>query len=307
MKPAAQEGFIALTTNLEGYTPFMYLDIKGYVTTGIGNLIENLSTHTPGGAYSPFKMKWRRKSDNEYATHEEIQAEWDQIKARQEHKLKGGFFYKQFATLYLDDEAIAEIVDNVAKQFEGTLRSRFANWDSFPADAQVATMLVAWAYGPGFGSGQGLGVLVHALNNSAFATAASVFPKSALTVDRNAAVKLLYQNADVVVVNRLDTDLLYYPKDLVRGDDPTGGGGPIPKRGSPGKGDSGPNDAVQRNLAAQLALVKKEESKEEMSTATKVVIGVFIALGIGYIAYRSNPKIREELDTLIDKAKKAVE
>jgi len=60
MKPAAKEGFLALTTNLEGYTSFMYLDVKGLVTTGIGNLID--SGGKPGGAFSPFRMKWRRNS-----------------------------------------------------------------------------------------------------------------------------------------------------------------------------------------------------------------------------------------------------
>jgi len=231
MWPAAQQGFLTLTTNLEGYTPFMYLDIKGYVTTGIGNLIENTANGTPGGAYSPFNMKWRRNSDNQLASHDEIAAEWEQIKARQDDKLKGGFYFKQFTTLHLDDAAIQDIVANVAAQFENTLKGRFADWANWPADAQCATMLVAWAYGPGFSdTSKGFrGQIVTALKNDAFATAASCFPSSQLATNRNNACQLLYQNADVVEVNSLDPSLLYYPKNLAKGDDPSGGGGPIPK------------------------------------------------------------------------------
>ncbi len=38
MKESAKKVFEVESVRLEGYVPFMYLDVKGLVTTGIGNL-----------------------------------------------------------------------------------------------------------------------------------------------------------------------------------------------------------------------------------------------------------------------------
>jgi hypothetical protein len=241
MWPAAKTGFLALTPLLEGYTNFMYLDTKGLVTTGIGNLID--VGGAPGGAVSPFEMQWRRRSDNGLASREEIQAEWDMVKSHQEMAPLGGFAGNRKLAeigsptqLYLDDAAMQHVIDVAVPKFEGPQRARFANWDAWPSDAQVGTMLIAWAYGPGF-SNQSTGFksqgIVDALKANAFATAASFLPSTQLSGDRNAAIMTLFGNADVAQVNQLAPELLYYPKNLVRGDDPTGGGGPITKGRKP--------------------------------------------------------------------------
>src|SRR5205823_5131019 len=74
----------------EGLTDFMYLDEKGLVTTGVGNLID------PKEKVNDFA--WLRRSDNATPTPEEIDAEWDQIQKRQADKKKGGMYFKQFTT-----------------------------------------------------------------------------------------------------------------------------------------------------------------------------------------------------------------
>ena len=55
----------------EGVCNFMYLDTKGFITTGIGNLIE----HKPAA----YALEWLRDSDDKVASQAEVDAEWEQI------------------------------------------------------------------------------------------------------------------------------------------------------------------------------------------------------------------------------------
>ena len=69
----AWEGF---STPLEGRAHSMYLDVKGLVTTGVGNLID-----TPSEAA---KLPWIHESSGAPASRDEIVAAWSALKARQD-------------------------------------------------------------------------------------------------------------------------------------------------------------------------------------------------------------------------------
>lgn len=66
MYQSVRDYFNTFQTKFEGYLPFMYLDVKNLVTTGMGNLID------PIGAAS--SLPWVHKSDGSPASPEEIAA-----------------------------------------------------------------------------------------------------------------------------------------------------------------------------------------------------------------------------------------
>jgi hypothetical protein len=43
MWPSVQAAFVPISSKLEGYLPWMYLDILGWVTTGMGNKVDPVS------------------------------------------------------------------------------------------------------------------------------------------------------------------------------------------------------------------------------------------------------------------------
>ncbi len=128
----------------EGICSFMYLDKrqpKGLVTTGIGNLIDPKSlVHS---------YRWIRRSDKRPASRNEVEQEWDRIKALQKHKLRGGGYFEQFTRLKLAPGEIDRIFTQKANQFDKNLKRIFPKWDTFPAEAQFAMLIHAWANGTG--------------------------------------------------------------------------------------------------------------------------------------------------------------
>lgn len=141
----------------------MYLDIYGYITGGIGNLLDPIGT--------ALGLAWLRYSDHQLATHQEIVDEWGRMHARaafvlvddpdhpgQQKKhwtcpppnpLSGGGAFKHVAQLYLDEDGIAQLVAMRLTLNEAHLRERFPLFDSWPAAAQLALHFFAWAAGPG--------------------------------------------------------------------------------------------------------------------------------------------------------------
>jgi GH24 family phage-related lysozyme (muramidase) len=125
----------------EGVCSFMYLDVKGLVTTGIGNLID-----TPDEALS---LPWKNP-DGTPATRMQIAAEWSYVKSRQDMKLHGGMAYAKVTRLRLHAAGIDLAVSRTLDRMDRQLAARFPEYESWPADAQLATLSLAWACGAAF-------------------------------------------------------------------------------------------------------------------------------------------------------------
>ncbi len=142
MRPEVKVRFVPeVGAPFEGVVHFMYLDVKGLVTTGIGNLID-----TPDEALS---LPWRN-ADGSLATRMQIAAEWSYVKSRQDLKLHGGMAYGAVTRLRLDDAGIAAVVGRTLDRMDSQLSHRFADYETWPADAQLATLSLAWACGAAF-------------------------------------------------------------------------------------------------------------------------------------------------------------
>jgi hypothetical protein len=142
MKDSVKNIFPEFSKNFEGYVNWMYLDIKGLVTCGIGNLIDPVSL----AISLPFTKK-----DGSRASQDEIKAEWKQIKGRSELAKQGHKSAMKYCTLRISDEAISNLVRTKLEQNEDYLiKHHFPEFNDWPADAQLAILSMAWALGSNF-------------------------------------------------------------------------------------------------------------------------------------------------------------
>lgn len=137
--PDVRAGFFEFTRQFEGDVPYMYLDVLGFVTTGVGNLVDPM--------FATLSLPWRRVS-GELADANEVRAEWYRVKSMPKALV---FTHYHSATgLHLDDAAIAALVGSKVEAFATELTRHFAAFAAFPAEAQTAILSMAWAMGAGF-------------------------------------------------------------------------------------------------------------------------------------------------------------
>jgi GH24 family phage-related lysozyme (muramidase) len=142
MKKTVLDIFPSFTEKFEGYVAYMYLDVKGLVTCGCGNLIDPVSQ----AVNLPFTKK-----DGTKASKVEIIAEWTSIKLHTELAKEGHKSAQKYCNLRLSDEAISNLVRSKLEQNEDYLiKHYFADFNFWPADAQLAVLSMAWALGAGF-------------------------------------------------------------------------------------------------------------------------------------------------------------
>lgn len=204
MHPAVANAFIGFSEEFEGHVQFMYLDIIGLVTCGIGNLIDPVS--------EALKLPWKRP-DGSLATSEQVQQEWQAIKARQDLRKRHFRFAAPVTTVRLHDPDIAALVHSRLRGNVKILRGYFPDWDMFPADAQLGICSMAWAVGAGFPVlfpnftadaviQDWLGAREHCAIRS---------EGNPGVIARNAANRICFANAAAVLAKGLERDVLYWP------------------------------------------------------------------------------------------------
>ena len=104
MRQAVANKWLSINSQWEGYLPYMYLDVRGLVTTGMGNLIDPISLATA--------LPWQR-ADGSPASQSEIVAAWQAVKARTDLESGYGQAYAQVTSLRLSKEAINALVLSV--------------------------------------------------------------------------------------------------------------------------------------------------------------------------------------------------
>jgi hypothetical protein len=123
----------------------MYLDIKGLVTTGMGNLIDPVE--------AALRLTWHA-GDGTTATPDAVRHEWSRIKSDLALAHLGAQAARRVATLLLDAADIDTLIIDKLDHDEAILKANpaFAAFDDWPADAQLGLLSMGWAMGPGFGS-----------------------------------------------------------------------------------------------------------------------------------------------------------
>jgi hypothetical protein len=143
IRPSVLNKWHEFSEPLEGRVSSMYLDILGLVTVGVGNLID-----TPGQAIA---LPFVHEKTGERATAAEIAEAWRALKGRQDLSKLHWKYAAALNDLRLTDRAIDELVlgklESNARHLQKNYFRDFATW---PADAQLAALSMAWAMGPDF-------------------------------------------------------------------------------------------------------------------------------------------------------------
>lgn len=156
MHQSVADAFFPFSTQLEGRVPFMYLDVKSLVSTGIGNLLDaddpaHIGSH-PVPLADTFTAGWFDKDSGAVASTQEITDEWNHVKFSGTALRPLRPDKEAITRLRISDASIDTLVRGKLSSFETTLRGRapFALLDSWPADAQLGLFSMAWGLGPLF-------------------------------------------------------------------------------------------------------------------------------------------------------------
>lgn len=203
LKQSVRIAFPAFSKAFEGYVHSMYLDVKGLVTTGVGNLID-----TPESACS---LPWKH-ADGRLAERAEIAQAWKAVKAA-----KPALHYRQYEHLndlrLTDADIDALVLDKLNSNFNYISSHALPGLPDAPADAQLGVMSMAWAVGPGFPA-----KFANFTNFAQRGDWANAALCSAIrtegnpgVIPRNKANLLCFNNAATVVKNGLDFEVLNWP------------------------------------------------------------------------------------------------
>lgn len=154
-----------------------------------------------------------------FATKKEIETEWRYIKSKTEYKNYKPAIWDGLTNLDLSDAAIDNLCYQRLNDNQTVLTRAFPAFESWPADAQLALLSMAWAMGPGFS--RSWPQFSAACRELDFYCAADYCQMNDATnpglVPRNRANKILFTNAAIVraVPDRYTASTLYYPRVLV--------------------------------------------------------------------------------------------
>lgn len=192
----------------EGNVPWMYLDVKGFVTVGVGNLIDPIGL----ALNLPFEFADQPGSQ---ASQGDITDAWNMVKSRTDLQFAGGGAFKGVTNLRLNQDAIRSLVDTKLVENERTLKNTFNDFDNFPADAQLGLLSMAWALGANFiNNGKWPKFRAACLNQDWDTAATECHMSNAENPNiepRNDADKILFSNAARVQELGLDPEVLNYP------------------------------------------------------------------------------------------------
>lgn len=191
---------------LEGRVYHMYLDVKGLVTAGVGNLAD------PVGL--ALMMPW--ELDGKPASADQVRRDWTSLKAQQNLAKLHYKYAAKVTKVRLTDDGIDSMVAKKLASNELYMRQTFfPDWDAWPADAQLGVCSMAWAMGPGFPSKFGNFTRAAKAQRWLEAMAACKIREAGNPgiVPRNRANRLCFANAATVLASGLDPEQLYWPNE----------------------------------------------------------------------------------------------
>lgn len=216
MHRSVRDAFVPFSAGFEGVVPWLYADVLGLITVGIGNLVDPVDA----ALALPFV-----RPDGTPATRDEIRAAWHAVKSRPELAQQGHRVAARHTTIRLTPQGIHDLVIRKLDANHAALAKQYPEIEQWPADAQLATHSMAWACGPAFGVPGAAGRFIHlatALRERDFETAArECMMREAGNpgiVPRNRANRILYRNAAHSQSFQLDPSELFYPHELLTTD-----------------------------------------------------------------------------------------
>jgi GH24 family phage-related lysozyme (muramidase) len=142
MRQTAIPIFEAKTRALEGVIPWPYLDTRRIVTIGIGHAVESRAEwlslpfdldplQSPATSYAYFDLVWSLLHSLSFGP--DLAAGW----------------YASKSTLRLTDQAISALFQSDVTKLETYAGGIFSGYDDYGCDAQMGSMSMIFALGPG--------------------------------------------------------------------------------------------------------------------------------------------------------------
>lgn len=141
MHDSVKAAFLPFNERWEGRVHWPYLDVRGLVTTGVGNLIDPLGL----ALYLPWTI--RREEHETAASSTEIAADWTRVKGEIHLASRGHRAAESYSKIRLSDAAIDRLVFDRLAVNDLIMASTFDGWDAMPADAQLGILSMCWALG----------------------------------------------------------------------------------------------------------------------------------------------------------------
>lgn len=129
-------GVVTDLARWEGFTTWLYLDTRGLVTVGIGNMLPTLEACRA--------LPWR--TIDRPSSQAEVDEAWSAIRAQQPAKAASS--YAGVTKVRLESIEVVRLAERrLEREFLPGLRRLWPAWDSFPAPAQKALVDMAWNLG----------------------------------------------------------------------------------------------------------------------------------------------------------------
>lgn len=209
-KASVVNSFTGWSSPMEGFVPHMYIDALGYVTTGMGDLIDPVS--------QALALPWKHP-DGSLVSQSEVVAAWNAVDSQRSDPkgqkqtsgpaVHGGGSQGNLTSIRITKDDVNHLVAAKLKSNEANIVKNLPGFAQAPADAQLGVHSMSWAEGTGFT--KTWPQFDAAFNRGDYATAAAQSHMQGVGIDmRNMANKLLFTNAAQVVASKRDPDLLYY-------------------------------------------------------------------------------------------------
>jgi len=187
----------------EGYTRWMYLDKRGFVTVGQGNMLES--------AQEAKALPWENP-DGSIADPAAVEAAWIRVKSAAAPAAGGASpEAKAISVVTLSDAATKAAIRTDIRAIAGALERWWPGLASLPADAQLAVMRWAWAMGP---DPRKAPHMFAALKNRDFASALTESHWENEDPAVWAMMKTLFTNASAIDAYGQDPTVLVWPDSM---------------------------------------------------------------------------------------------
>ncbi len=170
----------------EGVVSYMYLDVVGLVTIGVGFMLPNADAATV--------LNLVRRDTAAPASVDEKRQDWESVHSQDKAKLAQA--YKEFTKLDLPDAEIDRELTKRVNDFQRNLTNRFPKFDGFPDQAQTGLVDLIYSLGPR-GLFNGFPKLCAAANAGDWNACAEQSSRGNVSATRNADLKQLFLDAAV--------------------------------------------------------------------------------------------------------------
>jgi len=195
--PSVSAAFLKAISN-EGCIPHMYLDVRGLVTTGRGDLVDPMS--------AALTLPWSLEGTDDPAPEATVIRDWNAVKNRQylRDTVATSPVIAGLTTCRLTQAAIDKLDLAKCNGMAETLTRRCPQFPFWPADAQLALLRWAWANGPL----ANYPVMFSCLSKEDFAGAADEASWANENDDVKCEIRKLFCNAAGVRISNLDPSSL---------------------------------------------------------------------------------------------------